>query len=54
MMEQNVAALQLAKSNVENHYSVVGLSSDIHGTLRLLEAYLPRFFKDFHRLINLE
>ncbi len=37
--------LQMAKQNVENHYSVVGLTERLEDTLILFEAYLPRFFK---------
>ncbi len=44
-LESKRAAMQIAKRNVEEHYSVVGLTSDLKGTVKLLEAYLPRFFK---------
>ena len=43
----NIAA-QKAKFNVEKHYSVVGLTSNLRGTIKLLEAYLPRFFHGAH------
>ena len=37
-------ALQLAKYNIENYYSVVGVTSHLNLTMAVLEAYLPRFF----------
>ena len=39
-------ALQRAKFNVEQYYSVVGLTSETKKTLELFEAYLPNFFKN--------
>ncbi len=44
------AALQAAKSNVEEHYAVVGLLSDLEGFVQLLEAMLPDFFAGAHTL----
>lgn len=38
-------ALLKAMHNVEKHYSVVGLSSDMGASLGLMEAYIPRFFR---------
>ena len=35
---------QQAKYNVENFYSVVGLTSHMKSTMALFEAYLPKFF----------
>ena len=37
-------ALQLAKFNIENYYSIVGVASKMNLTMAVLEAYLPRFF----------
>ena len=31
--------------NVEKHYSVVGVLEEYEKTLKVLEHYLPRFFK---------
>ena len=39
-------ALQLAKYNVENHYAVVGLAEDMELTIKIMEKYLPRYFKN--------
>ncbi|XP_037800527.1 heparan sulfate 2-O-sulfotransferase pipe-like [Penaeus monodon] len=41
----NRKALQLAKMHVERQYSVVGTLEEFPLTLRVLEAYLPRFFR---------
>ncbi|XP_063601580.1 heparan sulfate 2-O-sulfotransferase 1-like isoform X2 [Penaeus indicus] len=41
----NRQALQLAKMHVERQYSVVGTLEEFPLTLRVLEAYLPRFFR---------
>ena len=35
---------QTAKRNIENHFSVVGLTSHMKSTFKLFEAYLPSFF----------
>lgn len=37
-------AMQRAKRNVETRYAVVGTWEDTNTTLRVLEAYIPRFF----------
>lgn len=47
----NRKALQLAKMHVERQYSVVGTLEEFPLTLRVLEAYLPRFF---HGVTSLE
>ena len=39
-------ALELAKSNVEKYYSVVGVLELWNETLQTLEHYIPFFFKD--------
>ena len=39
-------ALELAKSNVEKYYSVVGVLELWNETLETLEHYIPFFFKD--------
>ena len=36
---------QTAKRNIENHFSVVGLTSHMKSTFKLFEAYLPSFFR---------
>ncbi|XP_017957434.1 heparan sulfate 2-O-sulfotransferase pipe-like isoform X4 [Drosophila navojoa] len=38
------SAMQQAKRNVEQHYAVVGTWEDTNTTLRVLEAYIPRYF----------
>ena len=38
-------ALELAKSNVEKHYSVVGVLEQWNESLKVFEAYVPYFFK---------
>lgn len=35
---------QLAKHNIENHYSVVGITDHLKSTFSLFKYYLPRFF----------
>ena len=37
-------ALQLAKSNIESHFSVVGVLEDLATTLQVFQFYLPRIF----------
>ncbi|EDW76761.2 uncharacterized protein Dwil_GK19576 [Drosophila willistoni] len=39
-------ATQKAKDNVEREYAVIGSWEDTNITLAVLEAYIPRFFKD--------
>lgn len=36
--------MQQAKRNVEQRYAVVGTWEDTNTTLRVLEAYIPRYF----------
>ena len=46
------AALAKAMENVERRYAVVGVTEDFDKSLRVLEAYVPRFFRgasDFYR-----
>lgn len=38
-------ALERAKHVVENEYAVVGVLEDFNTTLRVLENYIPRFFR---------
>lgn len=40
----SVEALQAAKYNLEKHYAVVGLASDLEMSLAVMESYLPRYF----------
>ena len=40
----SVEALQAAKYNLEKHYAVVGLASDLERSLAVMESYLPRYF----------
>ena len=40
----NVEALQAAKYNLERHYAVVGVASDLETSLAVMERYLPRYF----------
>ncbi|KAK7082791.1 hypothetical protein SK128_005263 [Halocaridina rubra] len=42
----NQYALQQAKYNVEKHYSVVGIMENMNLFFKILQHYLPRFFKD--------
>ncbi|XP_059078770.1 heparan sulfate 2-O-sulfotransferase 1-like [Tigriopus californicus] len=48
----NLRALQQAKSNLERHYSVVGIMSDLETSLRVMEAYLPAFFTGAEHLFR--
>ena len=41
----NIKALQIAKSNVERFYPVVGVVENINMTLMILEAKMPQYFK---------
>ncbi|XP_076034814.1 uronyl 2-sulfotransferase homolog pip-like [Oratosquilla oratoria] len=41
----NVGALQRAKRHVENYYSVVGIMEEFELSFKVLEGYVPRFFK---------
>lgn len=38
-------AMKKAMENVEKHYAVVGILSELNKTLTVLEHYVPRFFK---------
>ena len=38
--------IQTAKYNIENHYSVVGITHHMKFTFLLFEYYLPRFFNN--------
>jgi len=38
-------AIEEAKRNVEKHYAVVGVLEEFELTLKVLEAYVPRFFQ---------
>lgn len=38
-------ALQLAKKNIERHYSVVGINEDLLGFFQILETFVPKYFK---------
>ena len=51
------AALEKAKFNAENYYSVIGDVSDLEATLSVLENYLPRYFNGashIYRQMSLE
>jgi len=37
-------AIEEAKRNVEKYYAVVGVLEEFDLTLKVLEAYVPRFF----------
>ena len=49
----NIKALEKAKTNVEKHYSVVGITENINMTLAVLQVKMPEYFKDaaefYHR-----
>ncbi|EDW76758.2 uncharacterized protein Dwil_GK19598, partial [Drosophila willistoni] len=45
-------SVQLAKMNVERDYAVVGSWEDTNVTLTVLEAYIPRFFKDIRKVFE--
>ena len=48
---------QIARYNIENHFSVVGLKENIKSSLKLLQNYLPRFFSgaaQFFERLNLQ
>ena len=42
----NIKALEKAKTNVEKHYSVVGITENINMTLAVLQVKMPEYFKD--------
>ena len=48
----NKLALEIAKSNVNNYYSVVGITENIKDTLRVMEAKLPEFFSGSYNLYS--
>jgi dermatan/chondrotin sulfate uronyl 2-O-sulfotransferase UST len=41
----NVQALNVAKYNAERFYSVIGVSEHLEVTFKVLEAFLPKYFK---------
>jgi len=43
-------ALEIAKYNVENYYSVVGILEKWQETLQVFESYLPAYFKDVRKV----
>ena len=43
-------ALEMAKSNVERYYAVVGVLEKWDDTLRVLENYVPRFFTNARKV----
>ena len=43
---ENHKALQLAQRNVERYYAVVGIVEKMQESLKVLENYVPAFFKD--------
>ena len=43
-------ALEMAKSNVERYYAVVGVLEKWNDTLKVLENYLPRFFTNARKV----
>ena len=47
-----VEALQAAKYNLEKHYTVVGLASDLETSLAVMETYLPRYFSGAVSIYN--
>ena len=44
--------LQRAKEIVDREYAVVGVLEDMEITLRVLENYIPRFFKGVHQIYH--
>lgn len=44
--------MQRAKYNLENEYSVVGIHEEIEKTLKVLEAYVPLFFRNAIEVSN--
>ena len=42
---EDKSSLQRAMYNADRYFSVLGLTEDLDTTFRLLEVYLPRFFK---------
>ena len=46
----NKVALEIAKSNVNKYYSVVGITENIKDTLRVMEDKLPEFFSGSYNL----
>ncbi|XP_064486551.1 uronyl 2-sulfotransferase-like [Ornithodoros turicata] len=42
---QNTWALQKAKENIDQHYTVVGVLEELNSSLALLEERLPQFFR---------
>ena len=47
---ENPKALEIAKYNVENYYSVVGILEKWQETLQVFESYLPAYFKDVKKV----
>ena len=48
---QNSAwALNTAKSNIERHYSVVGVLEEMNATLDVMEAFMPEYYRDARAL----
>ena len=43
-------ALEIAKYNVENYYSVVGILEKWQETLQVFESYIPTYFKDVRKV----
>ena len=43
-------ALEITKSNVERYYAVVGVLEKWQDTLKVLEHYVPLFFKDVRKV----
>lgn len=39
---------------VESRFAVVGITEDLAGSLSVMEAFLPRFFKGFRSLTTLD
>ena len=42
--------LEIAKNNVEKYYSVVGILEKWTETLKVLEHYIPKYFKDVRKV----
>ena len=50
----NLGALERAKNNLDENYSVVGILEDIELSLKVLELKLPKFFSGVSELFQSE
>ena len=46
-LNRDLPVQQIARYNIEKHYSVIGLKQNIQHSFVLLEHFLPRFFTGY-------